>query len=129
VHPQAAEYPDTELAIAMEALGRHADLERLVNRMGATKWRDLVALIAAGRHGEAADLSDELGEIPAGALLRFHAAERLATEGRAEEARAQLARALDFWRSVAATRHIEEAGRLSAHLEAAAPKPERAAPR
>ncbi len=81
-------------------------------------------LIAAGSLGEAADLCEDLVALPAAAYLRMRAGERLIGEGRASEARAQLARAIAFWRSVRATRFLRDAEGLVARLDAVSPRAE-----
>ena len=118
-HGDAAEHVHFELAVAMGALGRHAPLEQLVSGARAVRWRDVLALIAAGSLGEAADLCEELGVLPAAAYLRMRAAERLFDDGQVAEARAQLTRAVAFWRSVRATRFLEDADGLFARVDTA----------
>jgi len=117
-----------DLVVAMVELGR-PDVDRLIAATPAGKWRDLFSLIAASRSAEAAAMADETGFRPAAALLRLHAAENLIEEGRSDEARANLTTALEFWRSVEATRFIREAEELEARLDAAKPKRERTASR
>ena len=116
---EVAEFVHAELALEMGTLGRHADLERLVSGSGVARWRDVLALIAAGSLVEAADLCEELGVLPAAAYVRMCAGERLIGEGRAVEARAQLARAIAFWRSVRATRFLKAAEGLFARVDMA----------
>ena len=125
-HADVAEYVHVELGVAMGALGRHAALEQLAGGSGPSRWRDVLALIAAESLVEAADLCEQLVALPAAAYVRMHAGERLIGEGRAAEARAQLARAVAFWRSVRATRFLRDAEGLMARLNSVSPKAERA---
>ena len=60
----------------------------------------------------AADALAELGKVNDEAYLRLRIGERLLTEGREDEGRAQLEKSLAFWRSVRATRFIAEAEAL-----------------
>ncbi|MDQ2964964.1 MAG: AAA family ATPase [Chloroflexota bacterium] len=117
-----------DLALAMLELGR-GDVDRLVVATPVGKWRDLFTLLAASRLADAASVADEIGLRPTAALLRLHAAENFIVEGRPGEGRPHLIVALEFWRSVGATRYIREAEALSARLDAAEPRPERTARR
>ncbi len=128
------EYPDPggtygpDMALAMHKLGRR-DVDRLAATAPVGRWRDLFSMIAAARLAEAAAVADELGLRPATALLRLRAVEPLIAEGRARDARPHLANALEFWRSVGATRFIREAEELARRLDAAKPKRVRTASR
>ncbi len=62
----------------------------------------------------AADALAELGKVNDEAYLRLHVGSRLLAEGREDEGRAQVERALDFYRGVRATRFIAEAESLLA---------------
>jgi len=116
-----AEFVHVELALALGGLGRHAALKQLVSQSGNVRWKDVLALIADGSLVDASDVCEQLGSLPAAAYLRMHAGERLIGEGRDAEARAQLARAIAFWRSVRATRFLRDAEGLVARLDAASP--------
>lgn len=120
-HGAVAEFVHVELALALGGLGRHAALEQLVIQSGSVRWKDVLALIADGSLVDASDVCEQLGSLPAAAYLRMHAGERLIGEGRDAEARAQLARAIAFWRSVRATRFLRDAEGLVARLDAASP--------
>jgi len=72
--------------------------------------------LAADRPIEAAAVADEVEVRPAAAVLRFAAAEALARDGRVGEARGQLGKAIDFWRSVGATHYLAKAEALAASL-------------
>ena len=65
----------------------------------------------------AADALEELGRVNDEAYLRVCVGERLLGEGRADEGRAQIERALAFYRGVRATRFIAEAEALLARTQ------------
>ncbi|MDQ2966683.1 MAG: hypothetical protein M3R57_12640, partial [Chloroflexota bacterium] len=125
-YPNAGANSGPDLALGMLKLGRR-DVDRLAATSAAGPWRDMFALIAAAKLPDAVAVSEELGMRPASALLRLRAAPRLVEEGRSDEARSYLAAALEFWRSVGATRFIREAEHALARLDSAKPTPERAA--
>jgi len=62
----------------------------------------------------AADALAELGKVNDEAYLRLRAGEQLVAKGHTEDGRAQIERALDFYRDVRATRFIAEAEALLA---------------
>jgi hypothetical protein len=62
----------------------------------------------------AAEALAELGDVTDEAYLRLRAGERLLAEGRADEGREQIERALEFYRGVRATRFVAEAEALLA---------------
>jgi hypothetical protein len=62
----------------------------------------------------AADALAELGKVNDEAYLRLHVGSRLLAEGREDEGRVQIERALAFYRSVRATRFVAEAEALTA---------------
>ena len=62
----------------------------------------------------ASDALEELGKVNDEAYLRVRLGERLLGEGRADEGRAQIERALAFYRGVRATRFVAEAEALLA---------------
>jgi tetratricopeptide (TPR) repeat protein len=98
----------------LDALGRRADLARVAATALPGRWSDLFAATAEGRFVDAADVADELGVLPSAAKLRLRAAQHLAVEGRAEEARAQIEQAAEFWRSVGATEYLRECEEIAA---------------
>ncbi len=116
-YKDAGDNVSVEVLVAIGALGRQPDLQRIVDTTRTGRWRDLIALILAGSLADAADMYEEMGGPSSAALLRFHAAKRLIGEGRTAEARAQLERALAFWRSVDATRFVARAVQLAARLD------------
>ncbi len=73
--------------------------------------RATAALLEGGLLG-AADALEELGKVSDEAYLRLRAGERLLAESHAEEGRAQVERALAFYRGVRAARFIAEAEAL-----------------
>jgi tetratricopeptide (TPR) repeat protein len=77
-----------------------------------TPWVAGMRASQAGRYAEAADIWASMPFRPAEALARMRAAEALLEQGRRPEADEQLRRAVDFWRSVGATRYLGEAERL-----------------
>ena len=81
-----------------------------------TPRRRATAALLEGDLLGAADALAELGKVNDEAYLRLRAGERLLAEGRAEEGRAQVERALVFFRGVRATRFIAEAEALLADI-------------
>jgi hypothetical protein len=63
---------------------------------------------------EAANLLDEIGDLPLAAYVRLQAAERFASEGRKREAQRQIERGLAFYRAVGATRYLRQGEALLA---------------
>ena len=118
---RSPEENSAETQLALFTLGRQTDLLRLVDATAPTRWREILALIAADNLQAAADLYDELGMLADAALVRMHAAKRHIAAGRNDAARQQLSRALVFWRSVGATHFIQEADALAEELETATP--------
>jgi hypothetical protein len=79
-----------------------------------TRWTDAVRAYAQGDFTTAADILHQTGSRPAEAEARLRAAEQLAAGGRRAEADEQLRQALDFYRSVNATRYVRECEALLA---------------
>jgi class 3 adenylate cyclase len=79
-----------------------------------TPWIEVVRRYAAGDFDGAADLLGEIGSKPEEAEARLHAAEQLAAAGRTDEAAQQLQQAVAFYRSVGATRYLQECESLLA---------------
>jgi hypothetical protein len=84
---------------------------RLVPRAGVKEGGAGLRLVLAGEFTSAANLLAKGGRRTREALLRLRAGERLIGEGRYASAEEQLETALDFYRSVRATRYV-------AHCEA-----------
>jgi tetratricopeptide (TPR) repeat protein len=102
-----------ELVWLLAALGRAADLDTTLTDDDSF-WAEAARAIVSGDFGRAADLCAEIGVAPDEAYARLRAAEALAAAGRRAEADSQLERALEFYRSVRATRHIREGEALLA---------------
>jgi len=79
-----------------------------------TRWDRAGDAVLDGRWADAADAYDEIGARPFAALAALRAAETYAATGRRVDANEQLSRALQFWRSVGASRFIREAETLLA---------------
>ena len=96
-----------------ERLGCSSELKRLIEQaLAQTRWRSAFLAVLARDYAAAADLFDEIGTPNFEADARLRAAEKLIAEGRPLEADEQLGKALDFYRSVGATRYISEAEAL-----------------
>ncbi|HWB55927.1 MAG TPA: AAA family ATPase [Gaiellaceae bacterium] len=105
----------TEAALALAELGRFDDVAELASRVGlASPLLDLLTALAAGDLVAAADRLGEAGWRGEEATARLRAGEKLLAAGRRPEGEAQLARALDFFRSVRATAYLAEGERLLA---------------
>jgi class 3 adenylate cyclase/tetratricopeptide (TPR) repeat protein len=104
-----------DVAWLLSDLERQGDLMRSIDEIPvATRWSDAAAAIVQGDPVRAAETLAEMKHLPAEAETRLRAAEAFARESRRDEADAQLNRALDFYRSVAATVHIRRAELLAA---------------
>ena len=102
-------------AIVLGELGRGEDARATVERDPLhTVWVDAARAYLEGDLARTADLLAEIGHLSDEAYVRLRAAERLVGEGRRAEADEQLERALAFYRSVGATRYIQEAEALLA---------------
>ena len=97
-----------EFALAL-ALTDQAGRFVAVSTEGAWRWLSAARLIAAGSYTEAADELAAIGARPEEALARLLAARMLIGRGDRAGGEAELHRALDFWRSVGAARHLEMA--------------------
>jgi hypothetical protein len=96
-------------------LGRLDDIAELVSHVSfPSSFLDLLTALASGDLVAAADRLGEAGWRSEEALVRLRAGERLPAAGRRPEAEAQLARALDFFRSVRATAYLARGERLLA---------------
>jgi tetratricopeptide (TPR) repeat protein len=104
----------TELAWVAARIGRSAELQAKLAEVPQEggHWRQLADLLLAG---DAAIAADRLGEMTywlTEAEARLLAAKQLVEQGRDEEAKEQLEKALPFYRSVGATRFLSEAEAL-----------------
>jgi tetratricopeptide (TPR) repeat protein len=95
-------------------LGLGDELTGALARHVATRWFEVVRAYVAGDFAAAAEILVQTGSKPEEAEARLRAAERLVAEGRRAEADEQLRQAIDFYRSVRATRYIREGEALLA---------------
>jgi tetratricopeptide (TPR) repeat protein len=108
--------PVLDLAWILTALGRAGEYVHMATAVEIpTRWHDAGIAYAKGDLERSADICDEIGVLPNEAYTRLRAAEKLFAEGQVERAEAQLARALEFYRSVGATAYITEGERLRAN--------------
>jgi hypothetical protein len=77
-------------------------------------WTRAALLVVAGDHRNAAALLDEIGHRSLAADVRLRGAEELARTRRLAPDDDGLARAVDFYRTVGATRYLREAEALVA---------------
>jgi len=95
-----------QLAMVLATLGRNDEfLEAAAASNARTRWLDAAVAVAAGEFTDAADIFAEIGSLPDEANARLRA-------GLESEVR----RALEFYRSVRATRYIEEGEGLLAAI-------------
>jgi class 3 adenylate cyclase/tetratricopeptide (TPR) repeat protein len=110
-----AGWSTSDLPWVFAALGRSSDLaEHLKATTMPTRWTEAAAAILEGDHLDAAQIFVDMGHLPGEAGARLRAAEQLVAEGRRAEADEQLRKALAFYKSVGATRHIREGEALLA---------------
>jgi hypothetical protein len=91
-----------------------ADRFTTMQIQGPWSWLSATRLIADGRYAEAADELAAIGARTEEALARLLAARSLIGGGERAGGEAELSRALMFWESVGAVRHIELAQALMA---------------
>ena len=103
-----------ELAYVLHRFGRGDDFVRATAAAYATPWLESARAISGGDFVRAADVLAGIGSRPDEAYARLRAAEALLVEGRRAGADEQLAPALEFFRSVRATRYLAHAERLLA---------------
>lgn len=113
-----AEWP-VDLAIVLAAFGRGSELADLAatSRM-PNHWLEAATAFATGEPQRAADLYARIGSLPDEAFARLQAARHLLGAGRQAEGRAQLQRALAFYREVEANAHVREGELLTDRLMA-----------
>jgi tetratricopeptide (TPR) repeat protein len=105
----------TEVGLALAELGRLDDVAELASRLSfPSPFRDLLTELAADDPAAAAERLAESGWRGEEALMRLRAGERYLEEGRRAKGEAELARALDFFRSVQATAYLREAEQILA---------------
>jgi tetratricopeptide (TPR) repeat protein len=98
-----------ELACALHALGR--PLDPLVNAAASHPgrvWHRAAAALAQGGTAEAVELLAGAGAETYAAHFRLLLADELAAAGRTDEAGVERERALEFYRSVGATRYLRD---------------------
>jgi class 3 adenylate cyclase/tetratricopeptide (TPR) repeat protein len=104
-----------EAGLVLAELDRLDEVAELASRLSfCSPFLDLLTALAADDLPSAADRLAEGGWRGEEALVRLRAGERLLETGRRAEGEAQLARALDFFRSVQATAYLQEAERALA---------------
>jgi tetratricopeptide (TPR) repeat protein len=103
-----------DLAIVLADLDRAPDLERVAGSSVRipTRWLDAALKIAHGDDLSAAHVYAAIGSLPDEAEARLRASAALVLSGRAAERETELARALDFYRSVRATGWLRKAEAL-----------------
>ena len=95
-------------ASAARQLGLEQDLLGALAERGQTPWTEAVRAYSQREFAAAAEILQRIGGRPDEAEARLRAAEQLVAEGRRAEADEQLRQALDFYRSVGATRYVSE---------------------
>jgi tetratricopeptide (TPR) repeat protein len=96
----------------IELFGVPSDLAALGRGRTNTRFREAALAYVGGDLLGAAAIYAEIGFLVDEAQLRLRAAEQLLRKGRRTEASEQLDRAVDFYRSVGATRYLREAEEL-----------------
>jgi hypothetical protein len=108
-----SERPEAVLSVIAADLGIERELRKIVEACPPEdRWIQGVSKILDGDFLTAADVYGEIGMRPLEARTRVRAAERLLDDGRHPEATTELELALDFWRSVGATRYVRHAEAL-----------------
>ena len=95
-------------------LGIRPQVRDLVARASESPWREAALAGADGDFSRAANLYAEIGATTLEAEARLCAAEELIEAGRRAEGDAELQKALAFYRTVGATRHIQQSESLLA---------------
>jgi class 3 adenylate cyclase/tetratricopeptide (TPR) repeat protein len=108
----AADWRILDFAFVAEHLGYGEELRTVIERLPPTMMRSVDLALVAGEYSTAADLLETGGIVTAAADARLLAGEKLAAEGRRDEAKAELERALAFYRSVGAVRYVRQAEAL-----------------
>jgi class 3 adenylate cyclase/tetratricopeptide (TPR) repeat protein len=101
-----------DFALIAHRLGYGDRLRPLIERLPESRMRAANLALVSGDHSTAARLFEEGSIHFVAADARRVAAEKLATQDRTSEARAELERALAFYRPVRATRYIRQAEAL-----------------
>jgi tetratricopeptide (TPR) repeat protein len=107
------ERPEAVLSLSLGEFDIERQLHEIVEASPTEdRWAQAVARVLDGDYLAAAHIYCEIGLRPLEARARLRAAEELQREGRDADADDQLGRALEFWRSVDATRYIRRANAL-----------------
>jgi class 3 adenylate cyclase/tetratricopeptide (TPR) repeat protein len=105
----------TYVGLALAELNRFDDVAELASRVTfASPFLDMLRALAAADLVTAADRLADAGWRGEEAMVRLRGGDELLSAGRRAEGEAQLARALDFFRSVQATAYLAEGERLLA---------------
>jgi ATP/maltotriose-dependent transcriptional regulator MalT len=99
---------------AIERLGRLDAWLSTYENARSTPWLEAAERVRGGDWLGAAELYVLMGSPIDEALARLRAAEQLVRQGRRADADVQLARSLEFWRSVGASRYVAEGEALLA---------------
>jgi tetratricopeptide (TPR) repeat protein len=104
------------LVWALLDLGYGDELQQVLSLSARPRrpWWDIALLIVSGELEGAAERLTEIGDRPDGAYARLRAARKLVGQGRFDEARAQLDRALAFYPSAGAAHYVADAETLLA---------------
>jgi class 3 adenylate cyclase len=103
-----------DCVLAAETLGRRDETRQWFGTRRDSPWFVVAGVLADQEFLAAAEILDSMGAARSAALARLRAAQELARTGRRAEAEDQLRHALDFFRSVGATRFIRQAEALLA---------------
>jgi len=97
-----------QLTSVARQLGLRQRVRELVEQTPESPWKDAAMAGAEGDFNRAADVFAAMGATTLEADARLCAAEELIDAGRRAEGEDQLQKALDFYRTVGATRYIQE---------------------
>ncbi len=101
-----------QLALDAEELGLTSEMRDLLASRPPTRFSDISQSILDGDLVAAAEQLEEVTSLPYAASARIAAARRFVASGRRADADEQLRRALDFYRTVRASRYIADAEAL-----------------
>jgi class 3 adenylate cyclase len=104
----------TDCILAAEILGRRDEARRWLGVRSNSPWFAAARALVDQEFVQAAESLDSMGAARSAALARLRAAQELVKTGRSAEVDNQLRYALNFFRSVGATRFIREGEPLAA---------------
>jgi len=104
----------TDCVLAAEILGRRDEVRQWIGTRRDSPWFAVARALADQEFVAAGESLDSMGAARQAALARLRAVQELVKAGRSAEAEDQLRHALDFFRSVGATRFIREGQELLA---------------